>query len=140
MGLPAPWKTRGRLVRKLSNESKRKRPFTAGSDSWLSCMRSTSTPNFKLWIPRVRKTSSPPLKEFQARDFSERRTPPFVGAPEKLVKPGTERTSPAKPPGTNPNEGSSMFEFKILVKPPGMPTPRVKPKRAPFRKVALKAC
>ncbi len=33
-----------------------------------------------------------------------------------------------------------MFEFKILVKPPVMPTARVKPKRAAFRKVALKAC
>src|SRR6202158_430016 len=78
--------------------------------------------------------------EFQARDFSERRTPPAVGAPEKLVTPGTERTSPAKPPGTNAKEGSSIFAFKILVKPPVMPTERLKPKRAAFTTAALKRC
>src|SRR5256885_13099560 len=87
-------------MRNCVKESKRNVPLTFPAETWLSCIRSTSTPNFRACLPRVRTASSPPWNEFQKRDLLDDRSPCAVGAPPKSVTPGRseEHTSELQSP------------------------------------------
>src|SRR6267154_827414 len=110
-GEPVPANDDGWLVRNSDNESNRNDPLILLADTSLSCIRSTSPPNFTVCIPSVRTASSPPWKEFQYRALLDERNPCVVGAPRKFVTPGRLRISPANAPGMNAKEVSDIFVF-----------------------------
>jgi len=81
------------------------------------------------------KTSSPPLKGFQARDLLERRTPPSWARRRNWSRPA-RRTSPAKPPGTTAEGQACRVQPWSGLQ---LSNERLKPGRH-LGRVALKTC